>query len=233
MNFWKKPKFLNFSQVYSKGGTLWCQNGKFSFFNFLKFHISFFKNGFTGTKGIQIWTKSWIMVTLVIKLWKWETAFGRLGPKWPPLVGIGLILGLLTSSTLKNLFIMSLEGCSLIATTYCDETLVKKNLSFRSSTHGSSKFICDYVFIYLNWCYFWLVFKTSVTFENQYDIYIYELLLLLQLVINPVATRLVKNDLQCWSKKMLQALFYEAKVPIQMDIAQCKNAATPALSNEV
>ena len=28
--------------------------------------------------------------TLIIKLWKWESAFGRLGPKWPHSVGIGL-----------------------------------------------------------------------------------------------------------------------------------------------
>ena len=86
----EKNQFFEFFSIFAKGGTLWCQNSKFSFFNLLKFRISFFKSSLTGTKGILKWTKSWILVTLVIKLWKWETAFGRPGPKWPPLVGIGL-----------------------------------------------------------------------------------------------------------------------------------------------
>ena len=91
VNFCKKIENSYSFQIFFQRGTLWCQNGKFWFFNFLKFHISFFKNGFTGTKGILKWRNSWILVNLVIKLWKWETTFGRPGPKWPPLVGIGLI----------------------------------------------------------------------------------------------------------------------------------------------
>ena len=89
MIFGKKTCFW----IFTKGGTLWWQNRKFSFLNFLKFCISSFKNSFTGTKGILKWTKSWNLVTLVIKLWKWETAYGWPGPKWPPSVGIGLSIG--------------------------------------------------------------------------------------------------------------------------------------------
>ena len=36
-------------------------------------------------------TKSWILVTLDIKLWKCQTVLGCLGPKGPPSVGIGLM----------------------------------------------------------------------------------------------------------------------------------------------
>ena len=89
--FEKKQVFEFFSIFFPKG--LWCQNGKFSFFNFFQFCISFFKISFTRINGILKWTKSWILVTLVIKLWKWETALGCPGPKWPPSVGIGLSIG--------------------------------------------------------------------------------------------------------------------------------------------
>lgn len=46
--FEKKISFLIFFVDFFP--TLWCQNSKFSFFNFLIFHISFFINSFTWTK---------------------------------------------------------------------------------------------------------------------------------------------------------------------------------------
>ena len=54
MIFLKRNKNFNFFDFFSKGGTLWCQNGKFLFFNFSKFHNFFFQKQVywdqTGTK---------------------------------------------------------------------------------------------------------------------------------------------------------------------------------------
>ena len=71
---------------------LWCQIGKIFISNFSNFHNSFFKNSSTGTKKILKKTKSWILVTPAIKLWKCQTVLSCSGPKGPPSVGIGLKL---------------------------------------------------------------------------------------------------------------------------------------------
>ena len=42
---------------------------------------------------------------------------------------------------------------------------------------------------------------------------------------------ILQGKIQCWPNERLQVLFYEAKVPIQMGMAQCKDVATP-LSNK-
>ena len=65
------------------------------FFNFSKFHNFFSQNSFTGTKQILKQTKSWILVTPVIKIWKCHPILGCSGPKGPPSVGIGLIVKIL------------------------------------------------------------------------------------------------------------------------------------------
>ena len=52
MIFLEKTQIFTFLIFFSKGGTLWCRNGKIFFFNFSKFHNSFFKNSFIGTKQI-------------------------------------------------------------------------------------------------------------------------------------------------------------------------------------
>ena len=39
----EKNQFFEFFSIFAKGGTLWCQNSKFSFFNILIFATSFFQ----------------------------------------------------------------------------------------------------------------------------------------------------------------------------------------------
>ena len=70
--------------------SIFYQRVKMVFFNFSKFHNFFSQNSFPGTKQILKQTKSWILVTPVIKVWKCQTVLGCSGPKGPPSVGIGL-----------------------------------------------------------------------------------------------------------------------------------------------
>ena len=81
---------------------------KFFFFNFLIFHLmledpqnfwwSIFrqfqknksKNGFSGTCQVLKGTKSWILVSLFLFLWKRQIGLGRPGHNAPPLPKIGL-----------------------------------------------------------------------------------------------------------------------------------------------
>ena len=48
MIFWKRNKKFYFFDFFSKGGTLWCQNGQngFFFFQFFKFHNFFPQNSY-------------------------------------------------------------------------------------------------------------------------------------------------------------------------------------------
>ena len=91
MIFWKRNRKFYFFDFLPKGGPFGVETVKMVFFNFSKFHNFFSQNSFTGTKQILKQTKSWILVTPVIKLWKCQTILGCLGPKGPPSVGIGLI----------------------------------------------------------------------------------------------------------------------------------------------
>ena len=88
--FGKYTKNLIFSIFFQRGDPLVSKRSKCFFFNVSKFHNFFFQNSFTGTKQILKQTKSWILVTPVIKLWKCQTVLGCSGPKGPPSVGIGL-----------------------------------------------------------------------------------------------------------------------------------------------
>ena len=95
--FGKETKNFIFSIFFPKGGPFGVETVKMVFFNFSKFHNFFSQNSFTGTKQILKQTKSWILVTPVIKLWKCQTVLGCSGPKGPPSVGIGLSIS--TSNT--------------------------------------------------------------------------------------------------------------------------------------
>ena len=90
--FGKETKNFIFSIFFPKGGPFGVETVKMVFFNFSKFHNFFSQNSFTGTKQILKQTKSWILVTPVIKLWKCHSILGCSGPKGPPSVGIGLKL---------------------------------------------------------------------------------------------------------------------------------------------
>ena len=89
--FGKETKNFIFLIFFPKGGPFGVETVKMVFFNFSKFHNFFSQNNFTGTKQILKQTKSWILVTPVIKLWKCQTVLGCSGPKGPPSVGIGLM----------------------------------------------------------------------------------------------------------------------------------------------
>ena len=88
--FGKETKNFIFLIFFPKGGPFGVKTVKMVFFNFSKFHNFFSQNSFTGTKQILKQTKSRILVTPVIKLWKCQTILGCSGPKGPPSVGIGL-----------------------------------------------------------------------------------------------------------------------------------------------
>ena len=75
--FWEK-KLWNFEKLKKNILTFSTPKGppfgkKMIFFNLSKFQNFFSQNSFTGTKQILKQTKSWILVTPVIKLWKYQT----------------------------------------------------------------------------------------------------------------------------------------------------------------
>ena len=88
--FGKETKNFIFLIFFPKGGPFGVETVKMVFFNFSKFHNFFSQNSFTGTKQILKQTKSWILVTPVIKLWKCHPILGCSGPNRPPSVGIGI-----------------------------------------------------------------------------------------------------------------------------------------------
>ena len=63
---------------------------KFLTFNFLEVSKNKSKNGFSGTCQVLKGTKSWILVSLSLFLWKRQTGLGRPGHNGPPLPKIGL-----------------------------------------------------------------------------------------------------------------------------------------------